>query len=247
MKVTNSASTPESLWLYRSNVTRVVFENKLIAHETDENLIFDVSEKQDKSVMAYLLPNEENLTTNMSSENSELTDTTAYTLYLQGDTGIIANKYSSSLFYGFNNLLEIENLQNLDTSNVMSMSNFFNKCKNLTSIDLSNFDTSNVTNMAGMFQFSGFTNLDLSNFDTTNVTNMNSLFSGCHILKTTLTIRGTKCTEFDGEEGYWTMLFNAATNGNIVLNYTSDASALVDEMIKTKSEVSKVYKGVEVA
>ena len=97
-----------------------------------------------------------------------------------------------------------------DTSNVTNMSNMFQLCENLTSLDLSpfntsavtkmsymfsdcnrlksiefgdNFDTSNVTNMYYMFQnCSGLTSLDLSSFDTSKVTNMSYMFNGCKSL-----------------------------------------------------------------
>lgn len=43
----------------------------------------------------------------------------------------------------------VEILNNLDTSNVTDMSNFFNQCTNLVTVD--NLDTSNVTTMVSMF------------------------------------------------------------------------------------------------
>ncbi len=50
-----------------------------------------------------------------------------------------------------------ENLGDLtipfDTQKVESMSNMFNECKNLKSLDLASFNTSKVKNMIGMFQY----------------------------------------------------------------------------------------------
>ena len=97
----------EYFWGYKENIKDIVFEDKLISHETREELIFDVSEAQDGSVMAYLVSNED--------------DSTMYTLYIQGDTGVKANANSSYLFCAFSNLTEIENINFLDTSNITNM------------------------------------------------------------------------------------------------------------------------------
>ena len=57
-------------------------------------------------------------------------------------------------FYEFNrNTFTNLIFKNVDTSNVTSMSNMFNNCRALTSLDVSGWDTSNVTNMLGMFRF----------------------------------------------------------------------------------------------
>lgn len=157
-----------SIWDYGSNITKVIFENKLKPHETSDELTFDISSNQDKSVMGYLIPNE---------------DTSKYTLYIQGDTGVKANSNSSNLFSGFTNLLEIENLNYLDTSNVTNMIRMFYNCSSLTSLDVSNFDTSNLTDLRSMFYgCSSLTSLDLSNFDTSKVTDMRWMFFGCKSL-----------------------------------------------------------------
>ena len=67
-----------------------------------------------------------------------------------------------------------------DTSNVTDMSNMFNYCSGLTSLDLSNFNTSNVTTMNSMFRnCDGLTSLDLSSFNTSAVTNMQYMFNSC--------------------------------------------------------------------
>ena len=186
MKATNTNNSPTGLWQYRSNITKVVFENTMNEHETNEELIFDVSSAQDESVMAYLVPNGENLTTTKDGyTGKELEDATAYTLYIQSDTGVKANPNSSSLFANFNNLTNIEGLVYLDTSNVTNMSDMFWYCSSLTSLDLNNFDTSNVTDMSFMFyNCRSLTSLDLSNCDTSSVINMGSMFGGVTSLTT---------------------------------------------------------------
>ena len=114
-------------------------------------------------------------------------------------------------FLGCEYLTTIEGIEYLNTENVTDMSNMFESCYELKTLDLSNFDTKNVTNMFSMFYrccsltilnltsfdtknvtsmtnmfncCEALTTLDVSNFDTQNVTNMNSMFSGCSALKT---------------------------------------------------------------
>ena len=83
-------------------------------------------------------------------------------------------------FDGCTNLERMNNIQNLDTSNVTDMSDMFYGCSGLTALDLSHFDTANVTNMKGMFYACrALTALDVSHFDTSNVTDMSGMFGGC--------------------------------------------------------------------
>ena len=72
------------------------------------------------------------------------------------------------------------NLSNFDTSNVTDMMSMVAVCQKLTTLDLSNLDTSNVRNMEWMFK--GCTNLssvDLSSFNISKVTNMSDMFDCC--------------------------------------------------------------------
>ena len=79
---------------------------------------------------------------------------------------------ASYMFYNCN----LEELPQIDTSNVTNMKYMFTRSK-ATTLDLSSFNTSNVTNMSNMFANSAATTLDLSNFDTSNVTNISSMFA----------------------------------------------------------------------
>ncbi|KAA8712126.1 BspA family leucine-rich repeat surface protein, partial [Lactococcus garvieae subsp. garvieae] len=101
------------------------------------------------------------------------------------DGAVVAAANSSYLFSGLDQLTEIDNISNFNTSNVTDMRHMFWKCHALTTLDLSSFDTSNVTDMNYMFyDCSALTTLDLSSFDTSNVTNMSTMFYGCSALTT---------------------------------------------------------------
>ncbi len=130
---------------------------------------WDVSEKQNKSIMAWIIDD---------PNNSGM-----YKLYIGGDGGVAAPINSSYLFYGYNSSFsktKTMNLAKLDTSRVTNMSFMFYRCRNL---DVSNFDTSNVTNMSYMFSdCSSLTSLDVSKFNTSKVTNMSNMFDGCSSL-----------------------------------------------------------------
>lgn len=104
------------------------------------------------------------------------------TLVLAGDNSgsIIANRNSSKVFAGFENVISINGLNILDTSKVTNMENMFADCSSLISLDLSNFNTSNVTNMSHMFYgCSALTNIDISKFNIDKVTDMSFMFEHC--------------------------------------------------------------------
>ena len=82
-------------------------------------------------------------------------------------------------FWGFWPLTTIEGIENLNTEEVTDMSEMFNSCSGLTSLDVSKFNTAKATNMNGMFGGSGLISLDLSSFNTAKVTDMSNMFAGC--------------------------------------------------------------------
>ena len=99
------------------------------------------------------------------------------------DPGVVANQDSRGLFSHLGNLQTIQGLENLDTSQVTNMSEMFEECEKLTSLDVSHFDTSQVTNMSAMFSNCYvLTSLDVSHFNTSQVTDMHGMFRRCDIL-----------------------------------------------------------------
>ena len=83
-------------------------------------------------------------------------------------------------FQGFENLKQIEGIENLNTANVTDMSYMFKNCSNLAKLDVAHFYTAKVTTMNSMFtRCSNLAELDLTHFNTANVTNMYEMFNGC--------------------------------------------------------------------
>ena len=95
------------------------------------------------------------------------------------------NEYALTSLKGFfqecGNLETISGLDYLNTEKVTDMSDMFNNCTILPSLDLSNFNTAKVTIMYNMFKnCKKLSSLNLSeSFNTVNVTNMSSMFYGC--------------------------------------------------------------------
>ena len=147
-----------------------------------------------------------------------------------------------NMFSDCKSLINLD-LSSFNTSNVTNMYNMFIGCSSLTSLDLSNFNTTNVTNMSSMFRTcKQLTSLDLSSFNTSNVIEMEYMFYFCPYLTTTIKIMSANVSKYSN------MFHNAATNSGsqITVNYIADASALVDNMIATKSKKSNVVKGTQI-
>ena len=89
----------------------------------------------------------------------------------------------SAWFSFCNNLTEIKNIENLNTSACTEMIYMFFNCTSLTSLNVSNWDTSTCTDMSYMFaDCSSLTSLDVSNWNTSACTNMSHMFEGCSSL-----------------------------------------------------------------
>lgn len=84
--------------------------------------------------------------------------------------GMFKNLYTCSKIYG---------LDNLNTSNMTTMSEMFSDTY-MNSYDVGTFDTSKVTSMSYMFyRCSALTSVDLRYWDVSKVTTMMSMFNGC--------------------------------------------------------------------
>ena len=101
------------------------------------------------------------------------------TVVFDGDFYYARPTKTTAWFYKMKNLETITNLKYLNTSQVTDMSEMFNGCSKLTTLDLSRFNTEKVTTMAAMFQgMTAITKLNLGAFNPQNVTNMSNMFYG---------------------------------------------------------------------
>ena len=65
------------------------------------------------------------------------------------------------------------------------MSDMFNGCSGLTSLDLSGWNTINLSDIYGMFRYcTSLESLDLSGWNLTDVTHRGTMFSRCYSLRT---------------------------------------------------------------
>ncbi len=81
-------------------------------------------------------------------------------------------------------LVSVEGMENLNTSDVKTMAQMFFGCSSLKTLDVSALNTAGVEDMSYMFSgCSSLESLDLSSFDTSDVTSMGMMFSGCSGLK----------------------------------------------------------------
>lgn len=105
-------------------------------------------------------------------------------IFLNPDSTCAFSDFSENNDY-FSNVTEINGMDILDTSNVVSMKGMFLNACSLKTVDISEFDTSNVSDMSFMFASTvsdktmSFTNLDVSNWDTSNVLDINRMFQLC--------------------------------------------------------------------
>ena len=115
--------------------------------------------------------------------DEEFPNTTVLTAVFDASFRNFRTPTTAGWFQFLQSLKIIEGLEHLNTSQVTDMSNMFDSCSSLTTLNFSNFDTSAVTNMSGMFSgCSSLRALDLSRFDTSQVTDMWGMFYSCKSL-----------------------------------------------------------------
>ena len=87
----------------------------------------------------------------------------------------------SNLFHKFEGILKID-VSKWNTSNVTDMHYMFKGCINLEKIvGIENWDVSNVTDMKGMFYYCKSFNQDISNWNVSKVKDTNNMFDNCPI------------------------------------------------------------------
>ena len=147
---------------------------------------------------------------------------------------------STAFWFYCPNLMQINNIEYLNTSKVTDMSYMFFCCRSLTSLDVSGLDTSNVTNMNEMFcGCESLTSLDISGIDTSNVIDMSRMFYDCKSL-TSLDISGldtSNVTDMSGMFGMCVSLTSLDINGIDTSNVT-DMSNMFDACGVTSLDLS---------
>ncbi len=123
-------------------------------------------------------------------EDEELYEGPGWIGYVEKITKVVFDKSFADyrptscmgLFYGMENLEDIEGIENLNTSDVTTMFAMFVYC-GIKSLDLSSFNTSSVTDMRTMFaECENLQALNMSNWDTSKVTSMENMFTYCSSL-----------------------------------------------------------------
>ena len=98
---------------------------------------------------------------------------------------IVIDEEVNSLSELFNNCscLQSINFTKFNRYNITNMTKIFRECDELINLNISELITNNVENMSYMFNACNkLKELNLSNFDTSNVKNMRFMFSGCSSL-----------------------------------------------------------------
>ncbi len=169
--------------IQRQNIENVTFETSVpdtvynaTTGEYVNNTAWDVSAKQDKSIIAWY----------ETSNNKG-----ALKVHIGSNDEIFANQDSSYLFANIGRAdictatEAITNINLLNVTGVTNMTGMFNKTgyTAMTNLDLgTKFDTSNVTEMNGIFAETGYNAMTVLNlgdkFDTSNVTRMSGMFRG---------------------------------------------------------------------
>ena len=174
----NSASyhypQEKDFWQYCAYLNSITFFTSIEEPE-EYKYKFDVSEKKDNSIIAYIVTDPETYQDN---------------LYIMCDGYIYANPDSSFVFYHFYNLREINNIEYYKTPYAKDMSNMFNYLPMIEELHLDHFNTENVTDMSSMFEQDSagsgrgtvLKTIDISSFDTSNVTTMKKMFYCCRAL-----------------------------------------------------------------
>ena len=159
-----------------------------------------------------------------------------------------ATNYSSM----FNHCISLTSLQGLEkwnTSSAISLGGMFHNCVNLMDASaISNWDISNVENLGYMFnisndvattqKYSSLPKLDIKNWDTSKVKDYAYFIESLRYVETEFTVRNPNI------ERYYGMLYDAANKGGkIIVNYTAETEAIVDQMIETKSANGNIVKG----
>ena len=156
----------EKIWNeeIRSNTARVIFEDS-VSEKSGTLYTYDISEKQDESVLAKVVTRVEDA---------------RFDIYIQSDGNVKGNSNSSYLFSRFD-YLELEGLEYFDTSNIVDMSYMFynSGLRAPFSVDLEKLDLNKVKKMSHMFEGAGTDSgieINMNNLSLPNLKDMSHMF-----------------------------------------------------------------------
>ena len=177
--------TPVDPIIPYTNVYVTLYTNGTLGFSNDESKIDGLMPIEGKNW---------NITKEQFSAKISGKDYTATTPWFEDRESIIKVVFSNEIvpksvtawFCGCTKLTNVENMANLNTSNVSNFSAMFFDCISLLNIDVSTLNTNNVTNMSAMFsvcddlKYMSLTEIKgLENFNTSNVTDMSNMFWNC--------------------------------------------------------------------
>ena len=156
----------------RGDIEQINIITALNGHDANDEKTWDISERKNGRYLAWY----------EDKDNNNFWEVT-----IAGNGRVKLNKSAKLLFKALGTYagkIEMNGIENLDTSEVTDMSYMFTDGSQYTDLDLSSFDTSNVTTMSGMFYgCSKLTNVNLANFNTKNVVKLSNLFNGCSAIE----------------------------------------------------------------
>ena len=152
-----------------------------------------------------------------------------------------------------NNILSIEGIQYLNTSEVTCMQGMFASFKYMDNINVSDFDTSNVTDMSYMFwDCKNLKVIDLGGWDTSNVVYMDEMFYGCSSLSTVYVSNGWKTNNVDQSQAMFSFCTNLIGGQGTTYdkNHTGSEYAHIDGGLSNPgymTNASSIIYGLKVA
>ena len=202
-----TASSEATETYLRGTITKEKIEEIEFAQGTQppegtiNELSFDASEKQDKSIMGYYTDTDGNGLYKLTFLSPEIIATNKNAGYLFQNLSSVKNiKFDNFSTYGANKMnfmfggckeiIEI-NLSKFDTSYVTDIQGMFYNCASIKTLDVSKFNTSKVKEFCanngwannGTFQdCTSLENIDISSWDTSKATSFCKMFSGCSSL-----------------------------------------------------------------
>ena len=170
-------SAAEAYGPYKEVITEVNFVGSL-AEAPEEGYVWDISDKGDGSIKAWLTEVSE-------TETDGVKTVTSAKLVIGADGKIKLPQDMGAMFEGFSAASSIDFGADVDTSDVYNMEKLFDGCVALKTIDISAFDTADVQSLSEMFEgCSSIEALDLSALEINRAVTLRRMMKNCSSLKT---------------------------------------------------------------